>query len=320
MRAFRLTDHRWTPVDEPTPTPGPGEVLVKVKAASLNHRDVLIRAGNYAAQPTPGVIPLSDGAGEVVALGDDVTRFAVGDRVVGAFLPGWTTQPVPTSGEQYSIDVDGWLAEHRVIPEEALAAIPTGVDDETAATLPCAATTAWVALHGVGEGDVVLTQGTGGVSLFVVQLAVARGARVVATTSTAPKADLLATLGAEVINRVTTPDWPSEVWTRFGGAHRVIEVGAGLTRSLSALRPFGEVALVAPSREEVRTSTIFRTRATLRSLAVGNRLELEAVAAEVARLNLRPVIDGVFDFEDAENAHARQTEDDRVGKIVIRVG
>ncbi|GAA2688127.1 MULTISPECIES: NAD(P)-dependent alcohol dehydrogenase [Actinosynnema] len=320
MRAFRLTDHRWTPVDEPTPTPGPGQVLVKVKAASLNHRDVLIRAGSYGVQPNHGVIPLSDGAGEVVALGDGVTRFAVGDRVVGAFLPGWTTHPVPTSGEQYSIDVDGWLAEHRAIPEEALAAIPDGVDHETAATLPCAATTAWVALRGVGEGDVVLTQGTGGVSLFVVQLAVARGARVVATTSTDAKAELVRTLGAEPIDRVAIPDWPSEVWTRFGGAHRVIEVGAGLAKSLGALRPFGEVALVAPSREEVRTSTLFRTRATVRSLAVGNRLELEAVAAEVARLGLEPVVDGVFDLEDAESAYERQIEDGRVGKVVVRVG
>jgi NADPH:quinone reductase-like Zn-dependent oxidoreductase len=172
----------------------------------------VIARGEYPFPASPGLIALSDGAGEIEAIGAGVTRFAVGDRVVNSFLPTWFGGKLRELGQQYVIDLDGWLAEYRVVSEQALVRMPAHLTFEEAATLPCTAVTAWAALAGLAPGDTVLTQGSGSVSLFALQLAQTLGARVIATTSTGEKARRLQELGAHaVISYVQTPEWAAEV-------------------------------------------------------------------------------------------------------------
>src|SRR6202040_2164076 len=165
------------------PSPAAGEVLVRVRASSLNVRDLMIINGEFPMPVPPGRVPLSDGAGEVVAVGLGVTRFKVGDRVINSFFPNWFGGTFNAMPLQYVVDCDGWLTEYKAVSAEALVAMPGYLTFEQAATLPCVAVTAWSALSGVRAGETVLTQGSGGVSLFVVQLAKALGARVIATSS-----------------------------------------------------------------------------------------------------------------------------------------
>src|SRR6202158_6260595 len=190
------------------PSPAVGEVLVRVRASSLNFRDLMIINGQYPMPVPPGRVPLSDGAGEGVAVGAGVTRFKVGDRVINSFFPNWFGGSFKAMPEQYVVDHDGWLTEYKAVSAEALAGMPKHLTFEEAATLPCVAVTAWSALSGVRAGETVLTQGAGGVSLFALQLAKALGARVIATTSNPQKAARLRALGAdEVIDSRAAPDW-----------------------------------------------------------------------------------------------------------------
>src|ERR1700681_980172 len=209
MRAYRHTSftgiHPLGLVQEDIPQLESVQVLVRVRASSLNFRDPVIARGEFPFPGSPAFIALSDGAGEIAAIGAGVTRFAVGDRVVNSFLPTWFGGKLREVGQQYVLDLDGWLAEYRVVSEEALAAMPAHLSFEEAATLPCTAVTAWTALAGVASGDTVLTQGSGSVSLFALQLAQILGARVIGTTSTHEKAQRLLELGAHtVINYVRT--------------------------------------------------------------------------------------------------------------------
>src|SRR6202163_2545415 len=253
MRAYRHTSFTGIDaldlVDENISEPGAGQVLVRVRASSINFRDTLIANGDFPFPGSPGVIALSDGAGEIEAIGDGVTRFAVGDRVVNSFLPTWFGGKLRELGQQYVLDLDGWLAEYRVVSEQALVTMPAHLTFEEAATLPCTAVTAWTALAGVAPGDTVLTQGSGSVSLFALQLAQTLGARVIATTSTDEKAQRLLELGAHtVINYVRTPEWSAEVLalTDGRGVERVVEVGGSgnETQSIIAGAHAGEHALV----------------------------------------------------------------------------
>src|SRR5438270_13712803 len=195
------------------PRPGTREILVRVRATSLNYRDLMVLKGGGRGPTRLGVIPLSDGAGEVAAIGDGVTRVKVGDRIAGCFHPRWFGGPIKPDylTDRLGANLDGMLAEYAVLNEEAAVAVPGDMSFEEAATLPCAAVTAWVALTGhrrVAAGDTVLTQGTGGVSIFALQFARVLGARVIATTSTAEKAERLKALGAsDVINYTETSDW-----------------------------------------------------------------------------------------------------------------
>src|SRR6202163_3854539 len=221
------------------PSPAAGEVLVRVRASSLNVRDLMIINGQYPMPVPPGRVPVSDGAGEVVAVGAGVTRFKVGDPVINSFFPNWFGGTFNAMPQQYVVDCDGWLTEYKAVTAEALVAMPGYLTFEEAATLPCVAETAWSALSGVRAGKIVLTQGAGGVSLFAVQLAKALGARVIATSSNPENAARLREMGVDdVIDTRDSPDWGDKVRELTGGrgVDRVVEA-ADPVRWRSRSRP-----------------------------------------------------------------------------------
>jgi alcohol dehydrogenase len=219
--------------EEPDPRPQRGEVLVRVHAVSLNFRDIAMLRGRYPRKCVPGLIPVSDAAGEIVATGEGVEAFKVGDRVIGAFHPRWFGGEMPSTiqSDSYGAENDGWLCEFKAISQEAVVRLPDALSYEEGSTLPCAGLTAWTALTGprpIRAGHTVLVQGSGGVSIFALQLARAVGATVIATTSSAAKADRLKALGAaDVVNYVDDPQWGRSVRTLTGGrgVDRVVEVG-----------------------------------------------------------------------------------------------
>jgi len=314
--------------EEPDPVPQRGEVLVRVRATSLNYRDLLLLGGTYRLPGRGGLIPLSDAAGEVVALGPDVTRFAVGDRVINSFHPNWFggRRSAEPAADTYGNVREGWLSEYRAVSENSLVALPDSLSFEQGATLPCAAVTAWSALTGVGVGDVVLTQGTGGVSLFALQLAKLLGARVVATTSSAERAERLRALGADdVIDYVAEPEWGKAVLDVTGGrgADRIIEVGGPATfaQSLVAAGTHGaEIAVVGFLGEAgtpIDYMDLFRSGVSLRKIWVGSRADTEDLLRLLAVRPLEPVIDAVFPFADAVEALRRFESRGNFGKIVI---
>src|ERR1700681_2443609 len=231
------------------PSPGVGEVLVRVRASSLNFRDMMILNGAYPAPVPPGRVPLSDGAGEVMELGAGVKRLKVGDRIINSFFPNFFGGSFNAMPEQWVVDHDGWLTEYKAVSAEALVSMPEHLTFEEAATLPCVAVTAWSALSGVRVGETVLTQGSGGVSLFAVQLAKALGARVIATTSSPKNAARLRELGAdEVIDYRASPEWGDQVRALTGGrgVDRIVEIGGPgtLAQSTKAVAYGGQVSLV----------------------------------------------------------------------------
>jgi len=324
MKSYRLTATRTLePADSPIPTPGRGEVLIRVKAASLNARDQMIATGTYALPVLPDLVQLSDAAGVVEAVGPGTTRFRVGDRVLNSFFPAWYGGPLRDPGRMYGCDIDGWLAEYVVADANALVAMPEHLDFEEAATLPCAALTAWSAVSGVGPGDTVLVQGSGGVSLFALQFARVAGARVIATTSSADKARALLKLGADdVVNYVETPDWGTAVrkLTDDRGVDRVVEVSGSIDQSLEALAMSGTVAVVgglAKPGEAVNLASILLRAGTVRAVSVGSRSDLEEMNRAIGRHRLRPVIDRVFPFAEARAAFEHFAHGSRFGKVVI---
>lgn len=329
MRAYRHTSFTGIDaldlVDEDIPQPGAGQVLVRVRASSLNFRDQMIVNGHYPFPASPGLIALSDGAGEIEAIGEGVTRFAVGDRVVNSFLPTWFGGKLRERGRQYVVDLDGWLAEYRVVSEESLVTMPAHLSFEEAATLPCAAVTAWTALTGVAPGDTVLTQGSGGVSLFALQLAQTLGARVIATTSSDEKAQRLHELGAHaVINYVQTPEWSTEVLALTGGrgVERVVEVGGSgtIAQSIKSVTYDGEIALVGmldPTPEGMSLIDFFLSQSTLRTIWTGSREDLDDMNRALSIHELHPIIDRVFPFEEARQAFKHFADGNHFGKVVI---
>src|ERR1700682_5226053 len=260
------------------PSPAVGEVLVRVRASSLNVRDLMIINGEYPMPVPPGRVPLSDGAGEVVAVGAGVTRFKVGDRVINSFFPNWFGGTFNAMPQQYVVDCDGWLTEYKAVSAEALVAMPGYLKFEEAATLPCVAVTAWSALSGVRAGRVVLTQGAGGVSLFAVQLAKALGARVIATSSNPENAARLREMGVdEVIDTSNSPDWGDKARALTGGrgVDRVVEVGGPgtLAQSVKAIAYGGQVSVVgalAGMAGGLDFMTMFLSQATYQPIATGS--------------------------------------------------
>lgn len=331
MRSYRL--ERFGDLDSLTlhntspKAPGPSEVLVEVKAASLNFRDLALLRGKYPMTCQPNLIPLSDAAGEVISVGEGVTRFKPGDRVANIFFPRWFGGPFPLSSgsEQYGSDQDGWLTEQKVCNAEGLISIPEHLSFEEAATLPCAAVTAWTALAGVSAGDTVLTQGSGGVSLFAVQLAKILGARVIATTSSPEKAGRLRALGAdEVIDYSAHPDWSTEVRALSSGqgADRIIEVGGPgtLPQSIRAVSYGGEITMIgflAEGKPSIDFKSLFLSGATLRRIVVGSRADFEAMNRAISVHRLRPVLDRVFSFDQAIEAWRHYEGGRPFGKVVI---
>jgi NADPH:quinone reductase-like Zn-dependent oxidoreductase len=318
----------------PKPRPGPGEVLVRVRAVSLNHRDLNQLDSAYEpAGRLEGGIPLSDGAGEVVALGEGATRFQPGDRVAGIFFERWIDGP-PSAD---ALDSDrggnagGMLSEFIVTSEESLVRIPQHLNYEEAATLPCAAVTAWVGLFKRGRlqpGQYVLLEGTGGVSVSGLLLAAAAGAKPVMTSSSDRKLEVARRLGAiGTVNYRTHPDWQQDVreLTSGHGVDQVLDVGgrATLDKALESLAYGGHVALIGGLTgygADLPTNALMWINATASGVYVGSRADFEAMNAFISEHGIRPHIDRVFEFEEAAEAFDYLRQGGFVGKIVIRIG
>jgi NADPH:quinone reductase-like Zn-dependent oxidoreductase len=313
-------------VQEEAPEPAAGEVLVRVKASSLNFRDLAILMGWSPFPVQPGRIPLSDAAGEVEAVGAGVTRFKAGDRVVDSFYPTWFGGERLAAFDFYGTERDGWLTEYKVVSAESLILAPPHLTFEEAATLPCAGVTAWSALAGVGPGDTVLTQGTGGVSLFALQLAKVLGARVIATTSSAGKAERLKALGADsVIDYVANPEWAdtARALTDGRGVDRIVEVGGPgtLAQSIKAVKYAGHISLVgalAAGSAGMDFMKVFMSQATYQCIGTGSRSDLEELCRVLAAHAVHPVIDRVFSLDEAKAAWTHFADRRLFGKVVIR--
>jgi NADPH:quinone reductase-like Zn-dependent oxidoreductase len=316
--------------DRRQPEPGHEQILVQVRATSLNYRDHGVTKGVYGYNRFP-VIPLSDGVGEVVALGPGVTQFNVGDRVAGTFFQVWTGGRMPRDAAKNSLggNIDGMLAETVALPQNGAIRVPDHLSFEEAATLPCAALTAWNALIDTGAlraGETVLVLGTGGVSCFGIQFARLHGARVLATSSSDAKLAKAKALGADVlINYKATPDWDRAVLdaTDGLGADHVLEVGGAntLEKSMNAVRPGGTISVIGAlaGAGEINPRIINRKGLRLQGIHVGSRDMFAAMNRAVSLAGLRPAIDQVFPFEDAKQAYAHQAGGGHFGKIVITV-
>lgn len=317
-------------VEVPKPAPSPGQVLVRMRAASLNYRDLMTVKGTYGGSPRPGLVPLSDGAGEVEAVGAGVTLFGPGDRVCPIFCQSWLGGRLTQANTAAALGgtLDGVLSDYVVLHETGLVGIPDHLSFEEAATLPCAAVTAWHSLRHVGDvaaGDTVLVQGTGGVSIFALQLAKAMGARVIGTSSSDDKLARARSLGLdEAINYRTTPEWQQAVLAMTGGigVDHVVEVGGAgtLARSIQAARVGGSVGVIGvlTGRSEVDPTAILFRRVKLQGVYVGSREMFEAMNRAIALHGMRPAIDGAFPFERARDAWRHLEGAGHFGKIVIR--
>jgi NADPH:quinone reductase-like Zn-dependent oxidoreductase len=331
MRAYRLTpaDAPLQRVEEPDPRPGPGEVLVDLRAATLNYRDTIVRDGLYGGDQRPDLIPLSDGAGVISAVGAGVTTRRTGERVAIGFMPTWPDGAFTAAKQTQALGgghADGVLAERIIVPAAGVTPFPDSWSFEEAAAYPCAGVTAWTCLfggRGVRPGDTVLVEGTGGVSTFALQFAKAAGARVIATSSSDEKLDRARRLGAdELINYRNTPDWgvrAAEI--AGGGVDHVVEVGgpATLDQALAAVRYGGEVALVGVLTGfagPINTGAILMKAINLRGVYVGSVADLAAAIAS----GVRPVIDETFAFDQADAAYARLRSGAHFGKVAVAVG
>ena len=319
-------------VDRPVPQPRAGQLLVRVRAASLNRRDQAVTAGTYFGRPvTRDTIPLSDGAGEVTATGEGVTRFKPGDRVVATYLQ--TPADGPPFADQASLGspLDGTLADQIVVYENGLLPIPDGLSFEEAACLPCAGVTAWNALMVAGRtvrtGDTVLVLGTGGVSMFALQFALAAGARVIVTSSSDAKIERVKALGASHgVNYTRNPEWHKEVLRITGGrgVDCVVEVGGvgTLERSFDSLAAGGKVGLIGVltgRKAEINPYALMWKEASLHGIRVGDRQMFERMNRAIETNQIRPIVDTVFPFDDATGAFQYQASGRFIGKIVIRV-
>jgi NADPH:quinone reductase-like Zn-dependent oxidoreductase len=320
-------------VDSPTPQPGPGQVLVRIKAATLNYRDLLTIKGGYGSRQKFPLIPVSDGAGVVEAAGAGVREFAPGVRVVGSFFETWISGEPSAAKIQGALGsaVDGVLAEYRVFPSQALVRTPDHLTDVEAAALPCAGLTAWsavVKLGGVKAGQTVLTQGTGGVSIFALQFAKMCGARVIATSSSDAKLERLKSLAADVtINYRTVPDWGRMARELAGqGVDLVVEVGGvgTLNESIRAIRIGGTIAfigvLAGPPPTELRLPLMVMQQQRLQGVTVGSVEDLQAMCDAIAINKMKPVIDKTFPFDQAAEAFRYMASGSHFGKVAIAVG
>jgi NADPH:quinone reductase-like Zn-dependent oxidoreductase len=320
-----------TITDRPTPQPGPGQVLVEVKAASLNYRDLMVTLGIYNPKMHLPRIPASDGAGIVAAVGAGVTRLLPGDHVCGIFMQNWIDgRPTPEKVRgALGGDIDGMLATHVLLDAQGLVKFPDYLSFEEAATLPCAALTAWNALVNAGHltaGETVLIQGTGGVSVFALQIAKAMGARVIGTSGSDEKLARAKALGLDAgVNYRTTPEWARWVLeqTDGQGADVVVEVGGAgtFTQSLSAVRMGGTVAqigVLSQSREPVHIPAILHKQVHLQGIYVGSRTNFEAMNRALEQNCIRPVLDQIFRFRELPDALRRMQAGEHFGKIVIQ--
>lgn len=316
-------------VDRPRPRIGPGEVRVRVRAVSLNYRDLMVARGSK--KRAKRIVPVSDGAGEVIEIGSEVKRLAIGDRVAAAFFPTWLDGGFAEEHHANALggSLDGMLAEEVVLPERAWVKIPARYTFEQAATLPCAAVTAWHALFEaatVKPGETVLVQGGGGVSTFAIQLARQAGAAVIATSSSPDKRARFTGMGA-----ASTIDYKADVkWgdtaraaAGNGGVDLVVEVGGAGTfdQSIASLRYGGHMSLLgilAGTQGPINTYAVFHKNIRIRGVYVGSVAMFERLVRVLEHSNIDPIIDRVFSFEDARAAYDHLASGTHFGKVVIR--
>src|SRR6266404_4688119 len=301
-------------VDRPEPVPGPRQVMLKMKAFSINYRDLLVVSGVGRWRPPLGRVPVSDGVGIVVAAGTDVSRVKIGDRVSPIFYPKWLEGRVAAEKMMHALGgaaADGVLAEYTVFDEASVVRVPAHLTDEEAATLPCAGVTAWNALLSVGDitpGDSVVVLGTGGVSIFALQFAKFRGARVIITSSSDQKLARVKEFGADaVINYKTTPDWPKAVaeLTDGLGAEYVVDTVGDLKQSIAAVRLGGAVAFVGlliGMTTEVDLVTFMGKCARIEAIDVGSREMFQAMNEAIESHAMHPVLDRIFEFHELREA------------------
>jgi alcohol dehydrogenase len=316
-------------VEAPEPRPGPGEVLVRMRAASLNYRDLITIVGGYGShQRHENLVPLSDGAGEIVELGSGVTRWKVGDRVVGCFFPEWQSGPATEAHVSLALggSVDGVACEYRVFAEHAVLTIPPHLNFIEAACLPCAGLTAWTATNGGSPGQSVLTQGTGGVSLFALQFARIAGADVIATSSSAAKLARLRELGAShVINYKDDENWGQTARSFVpAGVDLVVDIGGGetLSQSLRAVRMGGTISVigvVAGAKYHLNVMILIMKNVRLQGASVGNRDQFAAMLAAMAKHQLHPVVDRVFPLDELRAALDHLKAGRHIGKVCIEI-
>ncbi|KAH4050120.1 hypothetical protein HBH98_095900 [Parastagonospora nodorum] len=320
----------------PVPEIGDNDVLVKIHGASLNYRDLIIPKGKYPFPMKDNIVPGSDGAGTVESVGKRVTRFKAGDKVVTLFNQGHLAGSLDAQSLATGLGgaLDGTLREHAVFSESGLVAMPTNLNFLEASTLSCAALTAWNGLYGLESralkpGQWVLTQGTGGVSIFALQFAKAAGARVIATTSSAAKAETLKKLGADhVINYKDTPNWGEEAkkLTGGGGVEHVIEVGGPSTmaQSLKAIAIDGVISIIGfiggMSKDQPTFLDCLTGMCTVRGILVGSRLQMEDMCRAIEANDLHPVVDEkVFKLEELKQAYEYMWEQKHFGKLTVKV-
>jgi NADPH:quinone reductase-like Zn-dependent oxidoreductase len=319
-------------VELPDPAPQRGEVLVRVHAVSWNYRDLMMTLGKYNPRMKLPRIPCSDGAGEVAAVGEGVTRVQVGYRVAGIFMQNWIDGDADAAKTRGALggDIDGMLREFVVLNERGVVHFPVHLSWEEAATLPCAGVTAWNALvhaGGIKAGDTVVILGTGGVSVFALQFAKMMGARVLGTSSSDAKLERAKALGLDAgINYRAQPAWDEWVMAETGGkgADIVVEVGGAgtLTRSLRSLRIGGAVAqigVLSEGGEGIEVPLLLSRQVHLRGIYVGSRADFEMMNRAVSQQKLKPVVDEVFSFGDAPAALRRMQSGTHFGKVVTSV-
>jgi NADPH:quinone reductase-like Zn-dependent oxidoreductase len=334
MKVFEIQEfgiEKLALVERPTPRPAAGEVLVKMSAASLNYRDYMVAKGLYNPKLRRPMVPLSDGAGVVEEVGPGVTRFKPGDRVASCFMQKWIEGPITREKSASALGgaIDGVLQEYAVFSEHGLVATPASLSDEEAATLPCAAVTAWHALFEhtpCAAGDSVLMQGTGGVSIFALQFAHAAGLRAIVTSSSDEKLDRARRMGAsELINYKTTPNWDEAARKLTGGrgVDHVIEVGGGdtLPRSLKAVRMQGAISVIgvlSGAEPNVSPRDILMNSVRVQGIYVGSRAMFERMNRAIELHSIKPVIDRVFPWTELREALLYMESQQHFGKICLK--
>jgi NADPH:quinone reductase-like Zn-dependent oxidoreductase len=319
--------------DAPVPEAGPGQVVVRVRAASLNYRDLMMVKGFYNPRMALPRIPCSDGAGEVVEIGAGVGDLKPGDRVAGIFMQRWLDGPPAAAKQSGALggDIDGLLAEYVVLDAAGAVHIPEHLSYEEAATLPCAAVTAWnavVTAAATKPGDTVVVQGTGGVSIFALQFAKLAGARVLGTSGSDEKLVRAKMLGLDAgVNYKEHPNWADWILaeTDGAGADLVVEVGGSGTfgQSLKAARVGGVVAqigVLSQSSDPLDIRPVLIKQIRVQGIYVGSRADFLAMNRAIAQNRLKPVVDAVFEFSQAREAFRRMEAASHFGKIVIQVG
>jgi NADPH:quinone reductase-like Zn-dependent oxidoreductase len=312
------------------PEPGFGEVLVKMHAAAINHRDLGILAGVYPNPP--GIIPFSDGSGVIAGLGPDVAGLRLGDEVITSFYPYWESGPADADNHRASLgcEMDGVLAQYAVLPVSALVAKPRTLNHAQASTLPCAGLTAWTALFTEGQlqaGQTVLIQGTGGVAIFALQLAKMAGARVILLSASEAKAERARDMGADVtINYRDHPEWAAQVLaaTEGRGVDLIIELGGQdtLPQSLNCVKVGGRISIIGVLSglvAAIPVPPILFRHIHMTGITVGHRSDLRALCAAIDHNGLIPVIDGRFAFDDAPGIYAALPTGAHFGKLVVDI-